>query len=605
MSEGSLSSASDPSRELQASTALAPRENPVSPFDAGLLDEIRRHGFHPFILVRVGSEGGRPGKFVVCKTQNDIAQFVDELTRIPRFAESRLVRGIERALQLEIYDAAEILLAWTKGADGPIETGYVGLPPGRALPAFYNYPAYGIDVRDGPRTPVDRIRMLVDLFGAYERSDGNEGMRVVLMEALGFALSRALGHGGDYAGAEDIVDRALRVRPYSIHLKAARHALELKRDGRQVPERLVKYIGEDNGYLKQFVCPLPFERFDIGPNGDVLVCCGHWLPTSIGNFLRDSVDDVLNSPAAKKIRQSVTDGSYRYCNHLECGSMIQGILPTLAQMANPLARAAAARGDFHVDAVDHVLFALDQTCNLSCPSCRTHRIVEKMSEATDKTEAVEKKLLPLLSTVKVLHINPAGELLASKPSRRILELIDDEHCPDLRIDIISNGTLFSESEWNKFPGIHNKVRSIRISIDAARKETFEKLRRLGKYDVFVENMRFLGRLRARRGIRQLKFSFTYQLDNFQEMPEFVEFCREMNADFAIFERLQNLGAFSDDEYRRAAVHHADHPRYGEFIAVIKDPIFRGKRVWHDFDYPDVENMTAEEARNRTFGLEPS
>jgi molybdenum cofactor biosynthesis enzyme MoaA len=348
---------------------------------------------------------------------------------------------------------------------------------------------------------------------------------------------------------------------------------------------------------------LPFERFDIGPNGDVLVCCGHWLPTSIGNFLKDSVDDVLNSPTAKKIRRSVTDGSYKYCNHLECGSMIQGILPTLEQVTNPLAR--AARGDFHVDAVDDVLFALDQTCNLSCPSCRTHRIVEKMSEATDKTEAVEKKLMPLLSTVKVLHINPAGELLASKPSRRILELIDDERCPDLTIDIISNGTLFSESEWNKFPGIHGKVRAVRISIDAARKETFEKLRRLGKYEVLVENMRFLGRLRARRGIRQLKFSFTYQLDNFREMPEFVEFCREMNADFAIFERLQNLGAFSDHEYRRAAVHHADHPRYGEFIAVIKDPIFRSKRVWHDFDYPDVENMTVEEARHRTFGFDSS
>ena len=45
------------------------------------------------------------------------------------------------------------------------------------------------------------------------------------MEALAFGLSRALGHVGSYAEALDIVDRALTCRPYSIHLKAARHAL--------------------------------------------------------------------------------------------------------------------------------------------------------------------------------------------------------------------------------------------------------------------------------------------------------------------------------------------------------------------------------------------
>ena len=31
---------------------------------------------------------------------------------------------------------------------------------------------------------------------------------------------------------------------------------------------------------------------------------------------------------------------------------------------------------------------------------------------------------------------------------------------------------------------------------------------------------------------------------------------------------------------------------------IKDPIFRTKRVWHDFDYPDVEKMSSEEVRER-------
>jgi hypothetical protein len=397
----------------------------------------------------------------------------------------------------------------------------------------------------------------------------------------------------------------LAVKPYSIHLKAAKHTLLLKSEGGHVPPRLEKFAGDDNGYLHQFVCPAPFERFDIGPDGQVMVCCGHWLPTHIGNFMTQPVQDVLNSPTAKAIRQSVTDGSYKYCNHLECGIMTQDALPRRDELQrHPRVRKAISELNYEVDGIKEIMFAFDQTCNLSCPSCRTHVITEKVSQSIEKARTVEEKLLPLLSDLHTLHINPAGELFGSKPSRKLLELINDERCPNLHLDIISNGTLFSREEWNKFPGIHNKVRSVRISIDAAHKETFEKLRRLGKYDIFVTNMRFLRELRLAGVIRQLKFSFTYQLDNFREMKEFVQFCDDMHADFAIFERLQNI-AFTEEEFRRNAVHFPDHPLHSEFIAVIKDPVFRTSRVWHDFDYAGVDNMPREEAWQRLVGAPSS
>jgi Iron-sulfur cluster-binding domain len=569
----------------------------LSPYDADLLTEIERIGFHPFILVRVGDHP-RDQRFIVCPTQNEAGRFVHDLADLPGFAASKLLRAIERALQLEIYEAAELLFSWTQETVGQItETAYVGLPDGAALDLFYGYPAYQLGDGAAGGDPAQRVRLLEELFDAYAATKGNDALRFALMEALAFGLARALGHASRYADAITIVDRALACRPYSIHLKAAKHALGLRLDGKPVPPRLEKFVGRDNDYMKQFVCPLPFERFDIGPSGDVLVCCGHWLPTSIGNFMREPTEDIINSERAKKIRASVTDGSYKYCNHLECGAMAQGSLPTRDELKIPRTRDAVARGDFHLGGINEIMFAFDQTCNLSCPSCRTHRIVEKASDSLDKARAVEEKLLPLLPTVRVLHINPAGELFASKPSRKLLELIDDERAPNLVLHIISNGTLFNEEEWNKFPGIHNKVESVRISIDAASRETFEKLRRLGKYDTFIDNMRFLSRLRSTGAIPQLKFSFTYQIDNFREMRAFVDFCAQMNADFAIFERLQNL-AFTREQYRRMAVHYPDHPLYSEFIDIIKDPIFRTKQVWHDFDYPGVDNMSREEARAR-------
>jgi len=570
----------------------------MNAFTPGIVEHIKQIGYHPFIVVRVGSETDHAPRYLTCLTQNEAPGFVNALAAEPVFAASQLVRGFERALQQEIYDAADLMFAWVKDAGSLAEIIYVGIDDSTSLYYYAGYATFEIDGRLPPATPAARAAMLGDALAAYDTATGNDALRMSMIEALGLALSRSFGWLGDYATAAASVDLALRTRPYSIHLKAARHALAQKLSGAAVTPRLVKFIGDDDGHLKQFVCREPFSRFDIGPSGEVLVCCGHWLPTSIGDFLKSSVEDVLNSPTALKIRESVTDGTYKYCNHLECGTMAQNMLLTLDAPTNERAREAIGNGSFRVDGVDHVLFAFDQSCNLSCPSCRRERIIERPSQSEEKAQAVEQKLLPLLPKLRVLNLNPAGELFSSKPSRRLLELIDDESCPDLLLDIISNGTLFSEAEWNKFPGIHNKVRSIRISTDAARKDTFEQLRRLGNHETFVKNMEFLSQLRAKEVFPILCFSFTYQRDNFREMKEFVAFCQRMNCDFVIFERLQNLGAFSDAEYRERAVHYPTHPLYREFIDVIGDPVFRGSIVWHDFSYDEVENMSREEAVNR-------
>jgi len=567
--------------------------------DEVVISQIGAIGFQPFVLIRIHRTQSAESLWVVCQTQNEAGAFVAELASLPELGSSKLLRAIERALRTEVYESADLLFAWSRDSDGAGgESVLVGLRGGVSFSPYVGYPVFAVEPAGAPASQEEKVRMLIDALEAYHNTSGNDTLRFYLIESLAFGLSRILGQQGRYDVAATVVDRALQYRPYSIYLKAAKHALALKLEGKAVPQRLEKFIGEDTGYLRQFVCPEPFKRFDIGPSGDVLVCCGHWLPTSIGNFQRDPIEGVLNSDMAQKIRRSMTDGSYQYCNHLECGAMIQQTIPTRDELQDPGILRAISEDQFKVEGVEQVLFAFDQTCNLSCPSCRRERIIEKASVSEEKAQSVEQKLLPLLPRLRVLNINPAGELFASKPSRKILELINDERCPDLVLDIISNGTLFSEEEWNKFPGIHNKIRSIRISVDGARKETFEKLRRLAKHDEFLKNMQFLAGLRAQKVIPQLKFSFTYQLDNFREMAEFVRFAISLNCDFVIFERLQNLGAFTDAEFRERAVHRPEHPRHREFLEIVRDPLFRQNSVWHDFDYEGVETLSREEARQR-------
>jgi MoaA/NifB/PqqE/SkfB family radical SAM enzyme len=260
--------------------------------------------------------------------------------------------------------------------------------------------------------------------------------------------------------------------------------------------------------------------------------------------------------------------------------MIQETLPVNTELPDN----SSIDSNKSTNAIEQILFAYDRSCNLSCPSCRTEKVMEKTSDVDAKVMAVTEKLLPIMSGLKILNINPAGELFASKASRRLLHHISDETCPDLQIEIISNGTLFSETEWKKFPGIHNKVKSVRVSIDASSKRTFESLRRLAIYEPFIENIHFLSRLRKEGLVPQLQFSFTYQLENFREMPDFVKFAKDMNADLVIFERLQNLGAYSDEEYRRIAVHKYDHVQFAEFKSIINNPLMDQAFVMNDFNF---------------------
>jgi hypothetical protein len=220
-------------------------------------------------------------------------------------------------------------------------------------------------------------------------------------------------------------------------------------------------------------------------------------------------------------------------------------------------------------------------------------MIQKESSHSTERKTVDEKLRPVLPQLRTLYLNPAGEFLASRPSRRLLSAIDPQECADLQIDLISNGTLFSQVEWEKFSNVHGLVRSVRISIDAATAPTFETIRRGGKWSSFLENLRYVGRLRQAGQLPELYLAFTYQVGNFREMKDFVRLAEQVGADAATFQALQKTAAMTDDEYSERAVHRLDHPLYREFLDIIRDDIFRQLNVHHDFgEMPDFGEQRA-------------
>ena len=73
-------------------------------------------------------------------------------------------------------------------------------------------------------------------------------------------------------------------------------------------------------------CRKPFEHFEIHGTGKVSLCCYSWLPVWAGTVDEStSVKDVFNSDTVKDVRESIHDGSFKYCNAELC-PFIQGNL---------------------------------------------------------------------------------------------------------------------------------------------------------------------------------------------------------------------------------------------------------------------------------------
>jgi hypothetical protein len=512
-------------------------------------------------------------------------------------AAAALIRGLEECERGDVHQANELFFGCLTTPDAWFaidfrigDVGYVFSISERQV-----LTASGTD-------NIDRACLVIEDYCANASAAGDGACQSDLppvIEALCLAAVRCLCLSGRCDRAQAITHRLLAVSRHSIYLRSAEHAIGMLVKGETVPIHLRKFVSADKSALADRFCPVPFARADIHQSGEVAMCCTHWLPTTIGNVFEDEPDAILNSAKAKEIRRSVVDGTFKYCSHTDCPYLVNDELPRKQDYegkdfddeyyhieAKTLADAFAMR-TFAVDNISYLIFCLDRSCNLTCPSCRVDLIMVKGEERDRLYDATERAVLPMLKNAKRLMVNPSGEVFVSRPSRRLLECLGEPGYEHLVVDIITNGTVCDKAEWQKFSFLYGSLGIIRVSVDGASKEVFEKLRRGAKYESFVENMNNLAAMHQAGHFKHFFMSFTYQRDNFFEMEDFVRFARSFGSGTVIFERLQNIGTFTGQEYHDRAVHLVDHPNHTDFLRIAsrvkQDPI-----VSIDFDPGSIE-----------------
>jgi hypothetical protein len=317
---------------------------------------------------------------------------------------------------------------------------------------------------------------------------------------------------------------------------------------------------------KNYICKIPFNQIQMFDNQNYL-CCPSWLTEPIGD--NGNIKETFYSKKSEDIRNSILDGTYKYCNEINC--------PNLSGLKkNIIPEDFIHKSNESIEYIKnntfpkHLNFNFDKSCNFKCPSCRTDYI----NFLGDDRKIVENKLKQineeLSNDIEKIYISGSADAFYSNSFRKFLINLNPKKYPKLKnIHLHTNASLWDKELWNKMKNIHKYVKTCEISIDAADKDTYEnKVRLGGNWDVLQENLKFITKIKT---IKHYSFSFVVQDTNYMEMFDFykmVESHFENRTDVGwgcFYAVLVNWNTFNQAEFLIKDVCNPNHPEHKLFL----------------------------------------
>lgn len=306
-------------------------------------------------------------------------------------------------------------------------------------------------------------------------------------------------------------------------------------------------------------CTMPFDTLLVDSKGSCFICdCQAWLPYSVGNLQFQSIEEVFNSARAKHLRNSIKDGSYRYCNEKQCAWLLdKHNAPGWPSKPKSVT-------------VENIRLAVDESCNLSCPSCRTRTIFIKDKHKIRAKTKLTNKIIQYVARQSHninMHLGSDGDPFASLIYRDFLKR--SRHCKNMRFTITTNGLLISKM-YHKNQHVFERLDELNVSVDGATDQTYEKLRRGGKFEILCDNLKFLKDIKQKHGFK-LRLHFVIQCDNYKEMTEMAHMGIKYLADSVWLNRITNWNTFDNFEQMDVCDQsHSEHELFIQQLNKLKD-----------------------------------
>lgn len=294
------------------------------------------------------------------------------------------------------------------------------------------------------------------------------------------------------------------------------------------------------------ICKRPFDTVLIDSNGSCYACeCTAWLPQSIGNLQIQTLDEIIGSTTHKHLQESILDHSYRYCNQAQC-SYLQNPDRTLGNKLWKESRIKMLR------------LAIDDSCNLRCPSCRTGmKFVKEGATFKRRIDMADKinQWLDQQPTTRV-HIGSDGDPFASLVYRHFMSNASAKHF----YSILTNGLLLKDF-LPRNPHIIKRLSDLGISIDGASQHTYEQLRLGGKWEQITDNLKYAADLHKKHKFI-MRLHFVVQQENYFEMEDIIELGKQLEVDQVILNPIQDWNVNSN--FDKQNIRNSNHVLNGNY-----------------------------------------
>tara|TARA_R110001592_G_scaffold63685_3_gene195345 strand:- start:8121 stop:9170 length:1050 start_codon:yes stop_codon:yes gene_type:complete len=300
-------------------------------------------------------------------------------------------------------------------------------------------------------------------------------------------------------------------------------------------------------------CTIPHRSLNITTKGECFIDnCEMHLPFVICNVMDlHELDDVWNNPLALELQKDVEDKKFTWCAVEHCRIMDHDL--------------------HHIDKKGQEFYSIyvnvDESCNLSCPSCRTDMILHTQGDNYERQLEYAKKTIDLLKKFNSrahITLTGNGDPLASNIMRPFVTnwVPKENHT----ITLFTNGLLMSKQLPDS--KILPNISEFKISIDAGSKDVYEIVRRPGKFEKLIENLDWMHENKPAGA--DVHFRFVCQKANAHDVVNFVELTNKYDAQCSI-SRLDDWGTF-DNFAEEDVVDQLDHPLRPEFLNQIRQVV---------------------------------
>lgn len=328
-------------------------------------------------------------------------------------------------------------------------------------------------------------------------------------------------------------------------------------------------------------CTYPWTKLVVNQYGAAYNCLSPaWLPKSIGSLLdHNDFFDLLNTHEARAIRSEIDLHRYSYCNSKICqhlsGNYARGHFNT-----TPIETVLLTEEQFTPTSTvsklpNEICFDFDYTCNFKCPSCRTEMINHNQGPMADVNQRLVDKIKHVIldryiETNTPLTIRWAGgEPFVSHAYLELWQYIVDKKAVNIKSVVQTNGS-YLHRRAELLEAFLPYVSQLRISFDAATAETYTKVRVNGDWLTLISNCNYIKTLIDKSKLKvQLSSDFVVQLDNFQEIPQYIELAKSFKFNLIYLSKMWSWGTWSDEEFTRLNVSDTNHPRHQELVDIVK------------------------------------